>query len=92
MIEKKSVDRRIIHGVLMAVFTNTILQITSPDALRGRVMGFYSFMVVGLAPFGSFQMGWMAEHFGARVAYITGGAACALVAGYAWSRAPRMGR
>jgi MFS family permease len=78
--------------VLMAVFTNTILQITSPDALRGRVMGFYSFMVVGLAPFGSFQMGWMAEHFGARVAYIAGGSACALVAGYAWSRAPRMGR
>jgi MFS family permease len=78
--------------VLMAVFTNTILQITSPDALRGRVMGFYSFMVVGLAPFGSFQMGWMAEHYGARTAYVAGGAACMLVAAFAWLRAPRMGR
>ena len=54
--------------VLMAVFTNTTLQMTSPDALRGRVMGFYSFMVVGLAPLGSFQMGWVAEHAGVRAA------------------------
>ena len=53
---------------------------------RGRVMGFYSFMVVGLAPFGSFQMGWMAEHFGARTAFIVGGSACAVVALLAWSR------
>lgn len=78
--------------VLMAVFTNTILQISSPDALRGRVMGFYSFMVVGLAPFGSFQMGWMAEHYGARVAYVAGGIACGLVALFALARAPRLER
>lgn len=78
--------------VLMAVFTNTLLQITSPDELRGRVMGFYSFMVVGLAPFGSFQMGLVAEHFGARTAYAAGGVACGLVATYAWFRAPRPGR
>ena len=72
--------------VLLAVFTNTILQSTSPDELRGRVMGFYSFMVVGLAPFGSIQMGWMAEHFGARAAFVVGGSACAVVALLAWSR------
>lgn len=78
--------------VLMAVFTNSILQLTSPDELRGRVMGFYSFMVVGLAPFGSFQMGLVAEHFGTREAYITGGVICALVAVTAWTRSPRLGR
>ena len=78
--------------VLMAVFTNSILQITSPDELRGRVMGFYSFMVVGLAPFGSFQMGLVAEHFGARVAYVAGGVLCAAVAAIAWTRSPRLGR
>ena len=78
--------------VLMAVFTNSILQLTSPDHLRGRVMGFYSFMVVGLAPFGSFQMGLVAEHFGTRTAYMAGGIVCVLVAAFAWSRAPRLGR
>jgi len=76
--------------VLMAVFTNTSLQMSSPDALRGRVMGFYSFMVVGLAPFGSFQMGWVAEHYGVRAAYVAGGTACGLVALFALTRAPRM--
>ncbi|HEU4569079.1 MAG TPA: MFS transporter [Gemmatimonadales bacterium] len=75
--------------VLMAVFTNSTLQITSPDALRGRVMGFYSFMVVGLAPIGSFQMGWVAEHLGARTAFMVGGVVCLLVAASArfiWAR------
>ena len=76
--------------VLMAVFTNTTLQMTSPDALRGRVMGFYSFMVVGLAPFGSLQMGWVAEHAGVRAAYVAGGIACGLVALFAFVRAPWM--
>jgi MFS family permease len=78
--------------VLMAVFTNTTLQMTSPDALRGRVMGFYSFMVVGLAPFGSFQMGWVSEHFGVRAAYGAGGVACGIVVTGALLLAPRMGR
>ena len=76
--------------VLMAVFTNTTLQMTSPDALRGRVMGFYSFMVVGLAPLGSFQMGWVAEHAGVRAAYVAGGIACGLVALFAFVRTPWM--
>jgi MFS family permease len=78
--------------VLMAVFVNATLQITSPDALRGRVMGFYSFMVVGLAPFGSFQMGYVSEHFGARTAFVAGGAACAIVAVWAWLRPGSPGR
>jgi MFS family permease len=78
--------------VLMAVFVNSTLQITSPDALRGRVMGFYSFMVVGLAPFGSFQMGYVSEHFGARTAFVAGGAACAIVAVWAWLRPGSPGR
>jgi hypothetical protein len=48
-------------------------------------MGFYSFMVLGLAPFGSLQAGWVAEHFGVRVTYAVGGVICLLVAGgVAW--------
>ena len=37
--------------------TNTMLQTLVPDALRGRVMGFYSFMFVGMSPLGAFQAG-----------------------------------
>ena len=63
-----------------AILTNTLLQTTSPDYLRGRVMGFYSFMVVGMAPFGSLQAGWLAEHWGVGFAIAVGGLVCFLSA------------
>ena len=65
---------------LNGIAANTMLQTEAPDELRGRVMGFYSFMVLGLAPFGSFQAGWLAEHFGVRVAFALGGLVCLVVA------------
>jgi len=75
-------------GCVMAlngIAANTMLQSEAPDQLRGRIMGFYSFMVLGLAPFGSFQAGWIAEHFGVRIAFALGGLVCLLVAaGVAW--------
>jgi MFS family permease len=70
---------------LNGIAANTMLQSEAPDALRGRVMGFYSFMVLGLAPFGSLQAGWLAEHLGVRFAYAFGGSVCLVVAlGVAW--------
>src|SRR3989454_2124758 len=48
--------------------TNTTLQTLVPDQLRGRVMGFYSFVFVGMAPLGAFQAGGFAEHAGAPTA------------------------
>ena len=65
---------------LNGIAANTMLQTEAPDQLRGRVMGFYSFMVLGLAPFGSLQAGWVAERFGVRVAFAIGGLACLVVA------------
>jgi MFS family permease len=74
---------------LNGIAANTMLQSEAPDELRGRIMGFYSFMVLGLAPFGSLQAGWIAEHFGVRFAFAFGGLVCLLVAvSVAW----RMGR
>ncbi len=63
-----------------SILTNTLLQTEAPDDLRGRVMGFYSFMVVGMAPFGALQAGWVAERFGVRVSIGAGGAVCLLTA------------
>ena len=77
-----------VAGCLMAlngIAANTMLQVQAPDRLRGRVMGFYSFVVLGLAPLGSLQAGWMAEHFGVRTALAAGGLVCLVVAGtVAW--------
>jgi MFS family permease len=65
---------------LSGIAANTMLQTLAPDELRGRVMGFYSFLVLGLAPFGSFQAGWVAEQFGVRAAFALGGLMCLTVA------------
>src|SRR5256884_3233073 len=59
--------------------TNTTLQTLVPDQLRGRVMGFYSFVFVGMAPLGAFQAGVFAEHAGAPAAVAVGGLVRALV-------------
>ncbi|HEV8612659.1 MAG TPA: MFS transporter [Gemmatimonadales bacterium] len=70
---------------LNAIMTNTLLQTEAPDHLRGQVMGFYSFIVVGLAPFGSLQAGWISEHAGTPRAVLLGGSVCLLAAGItAW--------
>jgi MFS family permease len=66
---------------LCGITANTLLQRQAPDHLRGRVMGFYSFVALGMAPFGSLQMGWISEHLGVRAAFAIGGTVCAGAAG-----------
>jgi len=79
-------------SVLAAISTNALLQVDAPDHLRGRVMGFYSFVVLGLAPFGSLQAGFVSEHLGVRVSFLAGAIICgigALLFRSGPSRAPR---
>jgi MFS family permease len=70
--------------VLQSISANTLLQQEAPDHLRGRVMGFYSFVVLGMAPFGALQIGWMSQHLGTRVAFGLGGTVCVAAAVYVW--------
>lgn len=72
--------------------TNTLLQTLVPDHLRGRVMGFYSFMFVGMAPLGAFQAGVFAERFGAPAAVVMGGVISALAVAIAGWRVPALRR
>jgi MFS family permease len=63
-------------GCCQIVFTtgcNTTLQLATPDALRGRVMGLYAVTFAGMTPFGSLLIGTIAEHLGVRVACVLGG-------------------
>ena len=70
--------------------TNTLLQTLVPDELRGRVMGFYSFVFVGLSPLGAFQAGVFAEHFGAPAAIGMGATICAMAVVVAAWRVPAL--
>jgi predicted MFS family arabinose efflux permease len=68
--------------------TNTLLQTSAPDHLRGRIMGFYSFVFVGMAPFGAFLFGVVAEHVGVPATIAAGGAIVVLAVMIAAWRVP----
>jgi MFS family permease len=60
-----------VTGAAMAttgISTATSLQLAASSDLRGRVMAVYSFVVLGLAPVGAFQAGWVGEHWGTPIA------------------------
>jgi len=68
-------------GMLMSVAsTNTSLQTIVPDALRGRVVGFYGMMFMGMAPIGSLLAGWLAGLIGAPVTVASGAVICIIAA------------
>ena len=58
--------------------TNTTLQVTTPQELRGRIMAMYYMAMAGLMPFGSLQAGAIAQAFSTRFALELGGVVCLL--------------
>jgi MFS family permease len=68
-------------GMLLQVAsTNTSLQSLTPDALRGRVMGFYGMMFLGMVPIGSLISGWLGDWIGAPYTVSLGAVVCILAA------------
>ena len=82
--------------LLLGGSTNSIIQLLSRDEMRGRVVALYAMSFLGMMPWGSLVLGWVAEHAGISVAVTLGGSICilgALVAGYdrrggQWSARP----
>jgi MFS family permease len=60
--------------ILFTTSCNTTLQLITPDALRGRVMGLYALAFAGMNPFGALLVGTIAEHLGVPAACAAGGA------------------
>ncbi len=76
--------------VLQNALANTLLQITSPDQLRGRVMSQYSLVTQGMHQLGGLQAGIVADWIGAPWS-IGIGAAVSLVYGvFVFFRYPRV--
>lgn len=59
---------------------NAAVQITTEPAFRGRVMALYSMIFLGVTPFGSPLIGWVAETYGARWSMAVGGISSMAVA------------
>ena len=52
---------------------NTILQTVADEEKRSRVMSYYTMFFIGIAPFGHYLAGWLAEHVGVRATFMLGG-------------------
>ncbi len=64
--------------MLSSVVRQTLIQVTTPDGMRGRVSAVNSLSYGAGGPFGSFRAGVMAEAFGAVGTVVIGG--CAVLA------------
>lgn len=54
--------------------SNAALQLSTPDRLRGRVMGIYGYVFFGTAPLGGMLAGWLAAVGGTELAFLVAGA------------------
>lgn len=76
--------------VLLGALANTLIQLNVPDALRGRVMSFYTIAVGGMMRLGGLQAGLMGDAFGAAVAVGVGALVCLAYGLFVAWRFPRV--
>jgi MFS family permease len=62
--------------VISAVFRNTILQLSVPDALRGRLSGIHILVVTGGPRLGDLEAGVVASAFSPTFSVVSGGVLC----------------
>jgi MFS family permease len=75
----------VVGGAAFSIWTATsqaMLQVGSPDALRGRVVSLYLMVFGGLSPIGSLLSGWLADLGGTRLAFLIAGGAVSATAVY----------
>ncbi|MHC5542328.1 MFS transporter, partial [Singulisphaera rosea] len=67
-------------AVLFYAATQTLIQLTVPDHLRGRVMGIWMIVYSGSVPLGSLWTGRLASSFGVTTAMVISATLCLIVA------------
>jgi MFS family permease len=76
----------LVIGLCFSVWTansQSFLQLTAPDRLRGRVLGLYLFAFAGLTPIGGLLAGWLADIGGTELAFAVAGICGVLATGWA---------
>ncbi|HWL64562.1 MAG TPA: MFS transporter [Actinomycetota bacterium] len=67
---------------------NSSLQLTSSDAMRGRVMALYFVLFLGSTPIGAPILGWVAEAISPRAAFAFGATATLVACAYGYFKLP----
>jgi MFS family permease len=78
--------------VISAVFRNTILQVTVPEHLRGRLFGIHILVVTGGPRLGDLEAGLVAAAFSPMASVVSGGLLCIAGAGIVAWRVPAFRR
>jgi MFS family permease len=78
-------------GTALSMNANTLIQITVPDHLRGRLMAVYITVFVGTTPIGGLIFGGVAGAFGIAASLVIGGVISAIVSVLAAAVAWRWG-
>jgi MFS family permease len=68
--------------------SNSLLQLTAPDHLRGRVLSLYLFAFHGLAPAGGLLIGWLIEVGGTDLAFWVAGVSALAMAAFLLPKRP----
>ena len=76
--------------VFQNALANTMLQITAPDHLRGRVMSQYSMVSQGMHQLGGLQAGFVADWIGAPLSVGIGAALSLFYGIFVFIRFPRV--
>jgi MFS family permease len=71
--------------------TNTLIQLFVSDELRGRVMSLYTMSLMGLAPLGSLEVGYVGQHLSPELAVVMAGTVALASALYLISRLKILG-
>lgn len=72
--------------MMMGISTNTLVQGSVDDAMRGRVMAYYVMSFIGMVPLSALGAGWLSHQIGAPLTLALGGALTIVAAAVAYLR------
>jgi MFS family permease len=75
---------------LSTIIRNTVRQLQTPDAMRGRMMSITQIFFKGGPQLGEMESGLVAQVFGVPLAIISGGVGCVLAAGIVIKKYPQL--
>jgi MFS family permease len=68
--------------------SNTLIQVLSPDDVRGRAVSVYTMVALGFVPGGALIIGALGSVVGLHIGFLIVGTACALITLYFWLTRP----
>ncbi len=71
-------------GVIFGTTANSLVQLNTPDELRGRVMGLYTLLFIGSTPVGAFLIGSLSNFIGVSLTLLICALLCAIGVVVAW--------